>query len=291
MAKYQKTQAELDFDLIKNNLLKFWKNIAINIFEWNGLEELNVGLTSEIIETYLYDYGKCGFYKDPKISYIALKALTSGGVNVYGKPTKYTLSGYGYTKTINADDLVIIKNNGLMTPTADTIEMYVSILADIELTKMLQRNKHKTPIMIECSEDTELTARNIFKQIRANEPLILKHRGRGEVDTPIEVVNDNTNYINDRLEDDYNSYVAKILTFLGLDNFVEDKKERVQSAEVESQQEFIISSFRTMLEARQKACEEINAKYGLHLSVDYVKSEQIETNEEPQEETWEGENE
>lgn len=279
MVNYQKTQAELDFDLIKTNLYNFWKNIAVNIFEWKGLEEIGTDLTSEIIETYLFDNGKCGFYKDSKIGYIGLKILKNGGVNIYGKPTKYTLNGYGYTNNVSADDLVVIKNNALMTPTAEAIDMYVSILADIELTKMLQRNKHKTPIMLECSEDTELTARNIFKKIRANEPVIFKHKGRGESDISINVVNDNTNYINDKLEDDYNCYVAKILTYLGLDNFVEDKAERVQSAEVEANSEFIISSFRTMLEARKKACKEINAKYGLNLSVDYVKAEQIETDE------------
>lgn len=290
MSKYEKTQAELDFDYIKQNLMNFWKNIAINIFEWHGLEDISPTLTSEIIEDTLYEYGRCGFLDDSKLGYLALKALETGGKNVYGKPTRYTITGYGYNKTYKVEDLIIIKNNSLQTPTKDTIEMYVDILADIELTKMLQRNKHKTPIMIECNEDTELTARNIFKKIRANEPVILKHRGRGEVDIPINVLNDNTNYINDKLEDDYNSYVAKILTFLGLDNFVEDKKERVQSAEVESQQEFIISSFRTMLEARQKACEEINKKYGLNLYVDYVKAEQIETDEQVEEEQ-EGENE
>lgn len=288
MVKYQKTQAELDFELIKTNLFNFWKNIAINIFEWKGLEDISPTLTSEIIETYLFDNGKCGFYNDSNLGYIALKLLRNGGVNIYGKPTAYTLNGYGYTKNVKADDIVVIKNNALMTPTADAINMYVSILADIELTKMLQRNKHKTPIMLECTEETELTARNIFKKIRANEPVIFKHKGRGEVDIGINILNDNTNYINDKLEDDYNCYVAKILTYLGLDNFVEDKAERVQSAEVQANQEFIISSFRTMLEARQKACEEINTKFGLKLSVDYVKAEQIETDEQPNEE---GENE
>ncbi len=290
MAKYELSQAELEYDIIKRNLLDFWKNIAINIFEWKGLEELDVGLSSELIESTLYEQGKCGFYKDPKLSYVALKVLANAGVNVYGRPTSFTLSGYGYNKTLKADDFVIIRNNGLMTPTLTTIDMYVSILADIEMTKGLQRNKHKTPIMIECTEDTQLTARNIFKKIRSNEPVILKRKGRRDIDTPINIINDNTNYINDKLEDDYNAYVAKILTFLGLDNFVEDKAERVQSAEVESQQEFIISSFRTMLEARQKACEEINKKYGLNLSVDYVKAEQIETDD-PTNDDEEGDNE
>ena len=95
----------------------------------------------------------------------------------------------------------------------------------------------------------------------------------------MEVLNTNSPYILDKLEDDYNCYVAKILTLLGLDNYIEDKAERVQSAEVDANQEYIIMNFKTMLDNRKKACDEINKKYGLHLSIRYVKGEQIEPDE------------
>ena len=58
----------------------------------------------------------------------------------------------------------------------------------------------------------------------------------------------------------------------------------MQSAEVESQQEYIISSFRASLKERQKACDKINKMFGLNLSVDYVKGEEIEVNDNPNEE-------
>ena len=143
----------------------------------------------------------------------------------------------------------------------------------------MHRNAHKTPLVLETTEDTLLTAKNIFKKIHANEPVIFKNRTRGEGEVGVNVLNANVTYINDKLEDDYHNYEARILTALGLDNYVEDKKERVQSAEVESQQEYIISSFRASLNERKKACEAINKMFGLNLSVDYVKAEQIETDE------------
>lgn len=285
--EYKKTGAERDFDFVHDLLNDYWKNIAINIFEWKGLEEISPSLTSEIIEETLFDKGSCLFFKDDNLGYMALPVAPANKLNVYRKPTNFRAIGNNYTKEYNIDNSVLIKNNTLKKATFDIVDYYTSKLADIELTKDLHRNAHKTPLVFECTEDTLLTAKNIFKKIHSNEPVIFKNRTRGEGEVGVNVLNANVAYINDKLEDDYHNYEARILTALGLDNYVEDKKERVQSAEVESQQEYIISSFRASLNERKKACEAINKMFGLNLSVDYVKAEQIETDE-PVDESEEG---
>lgn len=285
--EYKKTGAERDFDFVHDLLNDYWKNIAINIFEWKGLEEISPSLTSEIIEETLFDKGSCLFFKDSNLGYMALPVAPANKLNVYRKPTNFRAIGNNYTKEYDVDNSVLIKNNTLKKATFDIVDYYTSKLADIELTKDLHRNAHKMPIVLECTEDTQLTAKNIFKKIHSNEPVIFKNRTRGEGEVGVNVLNANVTYINDKLEDDYHNYEARILTALGLDNYVEDKKERVQSAEVESQQEYIISSFRASLNERKKACEAINKMFGLNLSVDYVKAEQIETNE-PVDESEEG---
>lgn len=284
MAEYKKTNAEKTYDYIHNLLNDYWKNIAINIFEWkrkNGkpLETISEGLTSTQIEEELYDKGTSLFFKDENIGYMALPVAPASTLNVYKKPTKFRAIGNNYNKEYNVDNSVLIKNNTLKKATAEIIDFYTGKLADIELTKDLHRNAHKTPLVLETTEDTLLTAKNIFKQIHANEPVIFKNKTRGEGEVGVSVLNANVSYINDKLEDDYHNYEARILTALGLDNYVEDKHERVQSAEVESQQEYIISSFRASLNERKKACEKINNMFGLDLVVDYVKAEQIETDE------------
>ena len=277
--EYKKTGAERDFDFVHDLLNDYWKNIAINIFEWKGLEEISPSLTSEIIEETLFDKGSCLFFKDDNLGYMALPVAPANQLNVYRKPTNFRAIGNNYTKEYNVDNSVLIKNNTLKKATFDIVDYYTSKLADIELTKDLHRNAHKMPIVLECTEDTQLTAKNIFKKIHSNEPVIFKNRTRGEGEVGVNVLNANVAYINDKLEDDYHNYEARILTALGLDNYVEDKKERVQSAEVESQQEYIISSFRASLNERKKACEAINKMFGLDLEVDYVKAEQIETDD------------
>lgn len=283
--EYKKTGAERDFDFVHDLLNDYWKNIAINIFEWKRkcgkpLSSLSEGLTSQQIEETLYEKDNgCLFFNDENLGYLALPVAPANALNVYSKPTKFRAVGRNYTKEYDLDNSVLIKNNSINRATFAIVDYYTSKLADIELTKDLHRNAHKMPLVLECTEDTQLTAKNIFKKIHSNEPVIFKNRTRGEGEVGVSVLNANVTYINDKLEDDYHNYEARILTALGLDNYVEDKKERVQSAEVESQQEYIISSFRASLNERKKACEAINKMFGLDLVVDYVKAEQIETNE------------
>ena len=284
MAEYNFTESEKKYSEIKQMLADYWKNIAINIFEWKGLEDISPSLTSEIIEETLYDKGECLFFNDDMLGYMALPVAPANELNVYYKPENFRAVGRNYNKEYNTSNSVLIKNNALKIPTCEAINFYCSKLADIELTKDLRRTAHKTPFMLECTEDTLLSAKNTFKKIRANEPAIYKNKQKGENDTGVKVLNTDVSYLNDKLDDEYKSYVAKILTILGIDNFVEDKAERVQSAEVESNQEYIIASFRTALEARKKACEKINKMFGINLSVDYVKAEQIETDEEVEDE-------
>lgn len=263
--------------------MKYWQNIATNIFEWGGFPE-NISsdlLSSEIIEKWLFEEGKAVFFKDSSLGFLCLK-VNKEGFNVVGKPTAYRAWGNGYEKRLSPDKCVFIKNNDTELATKDPLQYYCECIADIELTKKLRRNAHKTPFMLETTPETELTAKNIFKQIDADEPALYRNKGRGEETTGVNVLNTGIDYINDRLNDEKNSYIADILTLLGLDNYVEDKAERVQSAEVEANQEYINQAFRASLEKRQKACEEINKKFGLNLYVKYAQGEEIEAKQQDQ---------
>ena len=263
--------------------MKYWQNIATNIFEWGGFPE-NISsdlLSSEIMEKWLFEEGKAVFFKDSSLGFLCLK-VNKEGFNVVGKPTAYRAWGNGYEKRLSPDECVFIKNNETELATKEPLQYYCECIADIELTKKLRRNAHKTPFMLETTPETELTAKNIFKQIDADEPALYRNKGRGEETTGVNVLNTGVDYINDRLKDGKNSYIADILTLLGLDNYVEDKAERVQSAEVEANQEYINQAFRASLEKRQKACEEINKKFGLNLYVKYAQGEEIEAKQQDQ---------
>lgn len=268
--KYKPTKTEQLKSELVSMYMNYWKNIAMNIFEWEGFPE-SVSpdlLSSEIIEDWFFNNGDAVFFKDETKGFLCLK-VNKEGFNVVGKPTAYRAWGNGFEKKLSPDKCVYMKNNETATPTALPLLYLCECLADIELTKKLRRNAHKTPFMLETAPETELTAKNIYKKIDTDEPVLYRNKSRGEADVGVNVLNTGVEYINDKLNDEKNTYIAEILTLLGINNYVEDKAERVQSAEVEANQDYVAHSFRASLEKRQKACEEINKKFGLNLSVKY----------------------
>ena len=268
--KYKPTKTEQLKACLVDMYMNYWKNIATNIFEWEGFPE-NVSpdlLSSEIIENWFFEEGDAVFFNDESKGLLCLK-VNKEGFNVVSKPTAYRAYGNGYQKKLSPEECVYMKNNETATPTKLPLQYICECIADIELTKKLRRNAHKTPFMLETAPETELSARNVFKQIDADEPALYRNKSRGEADVGVNVLNTGVEYINDKLNDEKNTYIAEILTLLGINNYVEDKAERVQSAEVEANKDYVSHSFEASLEKRQKACDEINRKFGLNLTVKY----------------------
>jgi hypothetical protein len=61
----------------------------------------------------------------------------------------------------------------------------------------------------------------------------------------------------------------EVMTYLGIGNAKQDKKERLVADEVAANDEQIESSREVMLKARQLACDKINNMFNLSISVDY----------------------
>lgn len=262
MARKRATLTDLLNNLTFRALFDKFKLIAMNEWDWQGLPD---GIEPRHIERLLFSHGKACFFRDPDMAHMVLECETGGNVNVYGDPLWYRAHGYNYQRKISADDCVIIRNNLLALATQDFLMHYVNKLAEAERTMDVNVKACKTPIVFTCDDKDVMTFKRIFQQVDGNVPAIFADRNLN-LDS-MTAFQTGVKFLGNELMDYKRSVESDLLTFLGQDNTPVDKKERLITDEAESNNQLIASFADLQLEAREKACKEINAMFGLSISV------------------------
>lgn len=233
--------------------------LARVMFKWDGLPN---GIDEKWIEKYLFTEGSCMFFHDDNLGYMVSRCNLDGGLNEYDEPvslrpyaTNYKF-GHSYQ---NNKECVLIRNNDLMLPTTPTIKLYSWRLAELQRAIDLNVYAQRTPILIKCSEKQRLTLKNVYKQWSGDSPVIF---GDKELDIgDFTVLKTDAPIVFDKLQLQKHAIWNEVMTFLGLDNANQDKKERLVSDEVSANDEQIELSAHIMLKARERACELINTLY------------------------------
>lgn len=236
------------------------KLIAISLFSWDNLEKYAGVGSNRFLELCLYNMGRACFVKDPKLGYLAINANPSDKLNVYQLPEKIQAWSVGYTKQFNFDEVVYIMNNELMKPTRSTIELFAYRLYETERTIDVNLKAQKTPILLEGDKKTMLTLKNAYMQYDGNIPFIFGSK-TFELGSKLNALKTDAPYLIDKLELHKHEIWNECLTFLGIDNANTDKKERLITDEVESNNEIIKYYLNCFYKTRKKACDEINEKF------------------------------
>lgn len=262
MARKRATLSDLLNDLTYRTHFDKNKLICLNEHEWTGLPE---GIEARHIERLLFNPGYAVFFRDPAMDYMVLEGAPDGHLNVYGDPLGYRVHGINYQRHLNADDCVIIRNNLLALPTEPFIMHYVNKITEAERTMDVNIKACKTPVIFACDDKDVLTFKRIFQQVDGNVPAIFADRGLN-LDS-IQTFLTGVQFMGNELMDYKRSVESDLLTFIGQNNTPVDKKERLITDEAQANDELIASFADLQLVARQKACEEINEKFGLNVSV------------------------
>ena len=265
------TNKETDLSMMINNktyidYLNRLRLIATSLFTWDKLDDYAGKGASRFLEQSLYDNGRACFIEDSELGYLALKVNPSDKLNVYNLPTKVLAWSIGYNKEYAFDDVVYIMNNELQMPTADTIQLMAYRLYETERTIDTNLIAQKTPVLIEGDTKTILTLKNVYMQYSGNTPFIFGNK-QFDISNKLNVLKTDAPYLIDKLENHKHEIWNEAMTYLGIDNANTDKKERLITDEVESNNELINYYLNCFYKTRKKACDEINSKYGLDVSI------------------------
>ena len=244
----------------------YYKMLALNMFTWENLPQT---MNSRYIENALYECGLCLVNDDNNMGLISVPCNYGAEMNINGESTEVITSGYNYIKTINYinnKDCVLIRNNDLAKATRHYINNYAERMLEVEMCIRANINQQKFPWFINATEKTKKSLEIIFDKVENFEPFILANKEIGLGDNALEVLTMPTPYVADKLNEYKYELEREILTFLSLNNNFE-KKERLLTDEINSNNDFISTNAMLMYKNRLQACKEINKKFGLNVKV------------------------
>lgn len=241
--------------------------LAISMFEWKNLPE---SIDERFLEMTLFRNGSAVFFKDDELNgYLALQVALNGGFNVYRIPIRrraYAVNGYQKDLTIN--DSVIIYNNMIRTNSIDIVKNFAMRLWDIDRSIDVNARAQKHPVLVQCSAEQLLTLLNLYKEVDGNAPVVFGDKNL-DINNSLKSINTQSPYVCDKLYMLKTQIWNEALTYLGISNLNIQKKERLISDEAIRAMGGTIASRYSRLNARRKACEEINKMFGLTLDVDF----------------------
>lgn len=250
-------------------LFQHYKTIALNRYRWENLPN---GIESRHIEKFLFENGQVFFVEDTLNGLLCLPCSPIG-LNIYGDPTGYNVSGTGYSKSFKADKGVRILNDDLGTPTRLHIQHFADRMAQVD--DLIQKNlkQQKFPFYFSTTKQTERTFKTIFNKMeRGEEAFFIDETLTDEGRLGVNVLNLNIPYLVDKLTDYKTNLEKDLLTFLGLNSTIE-KKERLLVDETNANNSFVEMNLDLGFKQREEAAKAINEKFGLNVKV--VKTTQL----------------
>ena len=268
MGKRKSKKTFFDVSLLMNNELYMFyylslKELAMSTFEWIGLPDT---INARFLEKILFESGQAVYFNDEVIGDIITNVSAASEYNYNDIPierTSYTQQGY--YRNLNINNSVIIYNNMIRTSSESIARLYAYKIYDLDMTIMVNARAQKTPILIECEESQRLTMVNLYKQYDGNEPVIFGNKGLSS--KGLKLLKTDAPYVSDKLYELKTNIWNEALTFLGIANVSNAKKERMIVDEVVRNLGGTISARFSRMNMRQTACEEINKMFGTNITV------------------------
>lgn len=239
--------------------------LALTVYQWDGLPET---VDPRFLEKQLMEMGKVVFVKSPTLGYVTLQVTETGQIDQYFTPTeRYAIApNLQRLADIKFDitDSVMIYNNYQRTPDYPSLQLFAEDLADTRATLHVNVQAQKAPKTITTTDKKKLSVMHVVSKMDEYEPVVIVDN---DLDMKqLNVLDTSSPYVVDKLDAHAKNIWNEAMTFLSINNGNQDKKERVQTAEVNANNSQVVTMGLARLKARQDAAKRINDMFGLHIS-------------------------
>lgn len=262
------------------NTYYFWFYRMAEIY-MNRVKFINLPSTIDIPTMMwgLLTNGNVAYFTDEIMGDLCLAGVPERQVDVYNYQTGYfinTASGYSRHLAVSRFNPerngVVIYTNYSRNADIMILMEYAERLYDALRTCDVNVNLQKTAKIIGTSEAQRLTLVNLLKDYSGNVPLILtdKEMRLGTAENP--VYDMTTPYVADKIW----TYICNIwndfLTWLGIENATNQKRERLVSDEVNANYGAVEMERNVSLGMMQKCFDEVNELFGRNIKVEFNSS-------------------
>ena len=281
-------------DILRTQLSSYYQNIAVSVFEWEGMPDQVMRIPRRQPEKQLYETGCFTMFRHEDSGQFFMLPVASMNIqkNAYGEPSQWRAMALGELAApigalkLSPENAVLFRNNDTYTPSKPYVEELIKQLVNVEYTLRLNINAQKMPWSMRSNNYNIISNRNLFRQIYECEPVIYHD---DMMTDELELIKTDAPVIMAELNDAYNVYDQRICEFLGIDCVARDKKERLTAEEADANDEKIDSIKKVKLEQRKEGCDLANDLWGIDLSVKLADYTKDESDSEMKEDTEEGE--
>ena len=274
-----KTDIQHMKDILRTQLSSYYQNIAVSVFEWEGMPDQVMRIPRRQPEKQLYETGCFTMFRHEDSGQFFMLPVASMNIqkNAYGEPSQWRAMALGELAApigalkLSPENAVLFRNNDTYTPSKPYVEELIKQLVNVEYTLRLNINAQKMPWSMRSNNYNIISNKNLFRQIYECEPIIYHD---DMMTDELELIKTDAPVIMAELNDAYNVYDQRICEFLGIDCVARDKKERLTAEEADANDEKIDSIKKVKLEQRKEGCDLANDLWGIDLSVklaDYTK--------------------
>lgn len=244
------------------------KKICLSMFEWQNLP---ASMNARFLEMCLFYNGQAALLYDDDYGYINTMCADGGYINIYGLPTELNCYSYRFnqrrslymtdTGEEKGKECILVLNNYERIPTAATVNLFAYRLAEAQRTADVNIKAQRTPILITTDQKQYFTLKKMYEEYDGNTPAIFADKN---VITPdaLKALKTDAPFIGQDIMDYKREIWNEFLTFMGISNLSE-KRERMISNEVDSNNELVNLNLQALLAPRKEACKQFNEKYGL----------------------------
>ena len=267
----------------KDMSMRYYINMMLNrtahMFKWEGLPTT---IPQRMLELMLQSSGKCVVTEfDGKL--YAYNGGYGGVPDEYYRPKRFIINNpyqkFNKECIIDYDmtgdgDCILLQNDTLMMGLVPIISRYSSMLVESDISMMIATiNQRLISICVANDGTTKNAFEEFMKKIIAGDLSAIVMDDKSYMDEDHFKTNPyastaNTNVLSQLIET--NHYIfANLCRELGINENYNGKRESITASESELSEDFTHTLVDDMLACRKKACEELNKKYGLNISVEF----------------------